>query len=981
MKLNGRRAWWQRRRADAAVVAAVALFFVAFFPQVIFCDRFIIAGDALYYSYPLRTVAWGMIRHGQLPLWTPYVMSGYPLLSMAQVAIGYPLTWSYLFLPGQWAEQVYVLAPFLLSPLFTYAYARELGRSRMAALLAGLAFGYGGMMCSFIANSGVLTNGLMWAPLVLLYVDRARTRTLTNCLLRATLVYALSVLAGHGQSYVYVGVLALSYGLYLSLTQIRAHSTTWHGGRAWLRWTHWRPLLVAGGAVLLAAGVAAFQLFAALQAARRSVRSALTYETFGEGSFTPREALLSIAAPLYHYVDTSAYLAPLGLLLAGCAIVCTLRGRLRDVRVWFWLVVAFMSFLLTLGTHTPLYRLVYHVPVLNQFRVASRHTFEWTLATSILAAYGWDAVADCFARRHTPTHARRFDVYIMLVLLAVGVAIAALWWRATSIPPVPNPSIYTGLPEASYWLWKLAFTCVIILLAWRCFQLHAPPRLRATLAAATVMLACFAEPAATVSCWWARLLSLPAARLQLVSPTTRYLQQFPPTENRVYTRAGLFAEEFNAQPRLEAPNLTALYGLHDLAGMEPLILARYSRALGDVGPDSVTPRTGLPANDDLFNARSHVLDLLNTTHVVSFLNLKPFEEPLVYRDDIGLSLLDLQLDLPPGATARLTGAGTSSDNLALVTSLSHSIDEAQGTPVARVRLYTAAGRTIELTLRAGVETAEWAHERSDVRAIIKHNLAPVFDTHAGDAANSYPAHRYWARLALAAPEQITRIEITNVAHAATLTLWRASLYAARRGRSTTLAADPRSEFWTTVYDQDQVLIQRNTRAQPRAWLVAEAEAVDSEEALRRIRGEGAHEFDPRRTALLEVRPEELPQLAGAAATWERMSARVVAYEPNRLLLETDALAPTVLVVSEIFYPGWAATIDGRPAPILLTDYLLRGVALPAGQHKVEMRYSPPAARNGALISVLTLGLIAGLAVYTRRKRVGQAEVRAGDATA
>ncbi len=976
MRLNGRREWWQQRRADAAVVAAVALFFVAFFPQVIFGHRLIIAGDALYYSYPLRTVAWDMLRHGQWPLWTPYVLAGYPLLSMAQVAIGYPLTWSYLFLPGYWAEQVYVLAPFLLSPLFTYAYVRELGRSRIAALLAGLAFGYGGMMCGPIANSGVLTNGLMWAPLVLLYIERARTRTFAYCLVRATLVYALSVLAGHAQSYVYVGVLAVSYGLFLSLAQIYARRTSGRDSRAWLTWAHWRPLLVALGALLLAAGVAAFQLLEALRAARRSIRSALSYETFGEGSFTLREALLSIGAPLYHYVDTSAFLAPLALLLALCAVACAGCGRLRDARVWFWLAVALGAFLLILGTHTPIYHLVYHVPVLNQFRVASRHTFEWTLATSILAAYGWDAGADYFARRRAATHVGRRDVYIMFALLALGGAIAALWWRATSIPPVPNPAIYTGLPEAAYWLWKFAFTCVITLLAWRCFKLSAaPPRLRATLAAATVLLACFAEPAVTVARWWGDLLSLSVTRPQLVSPTTRYLQQFPPPENRVYTRVELFAEEFTGPPRLEAPNLTALYGLHNLAGMEPLIFARYSRALGGVGPDSVTPRAGFGPNNDLFAARSHVLDLLNTTHVVSFLNLRPFQEPLTYRDDIGLSRLDLQLDLPPGATARLTGAGMSSDSLALVTSLSNSIAEAQGTTVARVRLYTFDGRIIEQTLRAGLDTAEWAHERPDVRAIIKHNLAPVFDTHAGDAANSYPAYRYLARLALAAPAQITRIEITNVAPAATLTLWRASLYAAHRGISTPLAADPRSEFWTTIYDQDQVLIQRNTRACPRAWLVAEAEAVDGEEALRRIRGESAHEFDPRRTALLEVKPDELPQLSGAAATWERMEARIVAYAPNSLALETDALAPTVLVVSEIFYPGWVATVDGQPAPILLTDYLLRGVVLPAGRHKVEMRYTAPAARTGAIISVLTLGLIAGLAVYARRKRAGQAEVR------
>jgi len=68
--------------------------------------------------------------------------------------------------------------------------------------------------------------------------------------------------------------------------------------------------------------------------------------------------------------------------------------------------------------------------------------------------------------------------------------------------------------------------------------------------------------------------------------------------------------------------------------------------------------------------------------------------------------------------------------------------------------------------------------------------------------------------------------------------------------------------------------------------------------------------------------------------------------------------PTVLVVSEIFYPGWEAKIDGNPATIMVTDYLLRGVALPAGNHVVEMRYTAPQARKGAIISIISLVICA-----------------------
>src|SRR5205823_10849646 len=83
-------------------------------------------------------------------------------------------------------------------------------------------------------------------------------------------------------------------------------------------------------------------------------------------------------------------------------------------------------------------------------------------------------------------------------------------------------------------------------------------------------------------------------------------------------------------------------------------------------------------------------------------------------------------------------------------------------------------------------------------------------------------------------------------------------------RRVAISATDYSEAWQPVYEQESLLILRNTRALPRAWLVAEAAPVRSEEALALIRGESAHEFEPRRTALLEVRPEELPRLPGGA---------------------------------------------------------------------------------------------------------------------
>jgi hypothetical protein len=260
-------------------------------------------------------------------------------------------------------------------------------------------------------------------------------------------------------------------------------------------------------------------------------------------------------------------------------------------------------------------------------------------------------------------------------------------------------------------------------------------------------------------------------------------------------------------------------------------------------------------------------------------------------------------------------------------------------------------------LKAGADTAEWAHDRADVLPNIRHNRAPIFDSNPGAG---FQAHRYWSRVDLKTKAPIARLEIANVCSRATLTVFKVTAYDSAMQDCALLTVEMPDQ-WRKVYDQNGARIYENPRAAPRAWIVGHAEAVNEQEALRRIRGEDDRPFDPRRTALLEIEPERLPpELRETPSNAPNSTeARVVNYEPNRFTIEAGADRVSALVVSEINYPGWEATIDGQPAPIFTADYLLRAVITPAGKHRVEMRYTAPAARRGAIISALTLLALLG----------------------
>jgi hypothetical protein len=95
---------------------------------------------------------------------------------------------------------------------------------------------------------------------------------------------------------------------------------------------------------------------------------------------------------------------------------------------------------------------------------------------------------------------------------------------------------------------------------------------------------------------------------------------------------------------------------------------------------------------------------------------------------------------------------------------------------------------------------------------------------------------------------------------------------------------------------------------------------------------------------------------------EAIPARVSAYTPNRIAIEVDGTEPGFLVLSEVWYPGWLARIDGRPAPIRRVEGSLRGLELEPGRHQIEFRFSPGPALAGLALSALsTLALLLGAA--------------------
>jgi hypothetical protein len=161
-------------------------------------------------------------------------------------------------------------------------------------------------------------------------------------------------------------------------------------------------------------------------------------------------------------------------------------------------------------------------------------------------------------------------------------------------------------------------------------------------------------------------------------------------------------------------------------------------------------------------------------------------------------------------------------------------------------------------------------------------------------------------------------------------------------------------------------IWENPKALPRAWWVGRyVLADDPAGALERLK-EGS--VDPAGTAVLAAPVPGLTPGAGPAPEVGGQPPRTIEQTANRRLYEVDAPAPGLLVISETLAPGWRASLDGQPVALYPADGSFQAVAVPAGRHRVELRYLPVSVVLGAGISLVSVALLVGVALVDRLRR-------------
>jgi hypothetical protein len=161
----------------------------------------------------------------------------------------------------------------------------------------------------------------------------------------------------------------------------------------------------------------------------------------------------------------------------------------------------------------------------------------------------------------------------------------------------------------------------------------------------------------------------------------------------------------------------------------------------------------------------------------------------------------------------------------------------------------------------------------------------------------------------------------------------------------------------------EVEVLENPRALPRAFLVSSTRsAADPAQAVAAMKEPG---FDPRITAIVEGAFPDSPDRGTEVG-----EATVLAYRADRVEIAVRAPARRLLVLTDVYYPGWKAYVDGRDVPILPTDLAFRGVVVEPGEQRVVFVYQPASLALGlgsaALAALALLGGLGYLSLQAKR---------------
>ena len=388
------RVWQRDNTTYLALVGFIALVGVFFAPLLLGIRTFP-DGDFNFHFLPFSLFQQQAILEIHSPVWNPYTYNGHPFLADVQAAAYYPLSNLLLLLTLPFRSeatrlyflQVEAAIHTILAGFFVYLLVRELTGRPLAAFLAGCAFAFSGYLTGYPPLQLAILRTAIWLPLIMWLLWRAfRQPRQWVWWIGAATAYAVALLAGHSQTFLFISYVIVAWGALLFVLAIRS-------ARAQIKWYAYLSRMAIFFLLFLA--LSAAQLWPSLEFAAYSVRANVNYD-FVSGGFPLQDTWqLLFPGVLTSFSPLFVSIIALGLALVGvCSVFWPSAGdedgeRPSRAIILFFAGMAVFALLVSYGDNGFLYPLVYRtLPGWSFFRGQERAAYLLALALAVLAGFG-----------------------------------------------------------------------------------------------------------------------------------------------------------------------------------------------------------------------------------------------------------------------------------------------------------------------------------------------------------------------------------------------------------------------------------------------------------------------------------------------------------------------------------------------------------------------------------------------------------------
>lgn len=908
----------------------VALAFL-FFHQMVLTDKILARGDTYNYFYPYWDVRNEAYRAGELPMWTPDIFMGAPLLANPQLGTYYPPNWLTAPFRAPNAIKLSILLHAMLAGLGMVAlYRTTISKQLAPAITAGVVFAFGGYLGSHVEQINQL-QGLAWIPLLFMLYHRILTgKHPLRVGILLSMAWAMQIFSGHTQTVFMTGVGLGIYGLCMGFFQWRNNQKILRIPRA--------PILLATCAVI-AVALALPQLLPTLELTGMSNRGGgFNVQQATAFSLSPntigRALLPSYDSQLFGEYVT--YLGVIGLGLALWGMVA--KPRLHNLLTmpeslppryhkWAWIILAGVGLSLAFGRFNPLYLILAELPGFNLFRVPARWLSLFTLGMAMLAGLGVQALNPTQVL-DLPTEGKRKVQYFSVFALIFRrkrqvqyfsvfalVFIGNLIFLTRFVLQVDPRDVYgDAIPQdSSVILWLISLAILLVLL-----NIH--HRWIPYLALGTVILELF-------------LASLILPYNDLTPPEVYLGQRFTISQLLAEQEKSVVPGRVLAMSRLffDPGDIGALRERYDRLGMDEQSQFHGFDAVKkqEMLMPNLPMTWGIPTIDGFGGG------ILPTIYYSQFTSLLLPENELRTVDGrLGETLAKPECR---GACIPKIDWLLFTDTRYIITDKVYDIwhdDVAYDTTMARF----------------------WQEKPVFYGSNDSYDEVRILHTAPFELDIASTPEEIQDGLLVTLTDESTLNDILQTEH----TILAVTLVDSRT-EDVFLQVQPRLlrllssdvKIYGGFEDEMRAYLPPTTHILPDDWQGHE----DALDILRNEEGWVIHgDAEPR-------------NFDGERFTeWFIESTEFIEYSDTRIEIDVNANSEAYLILNDAYYPGWKATVNGEPVPVYRANVMFRAVPVPAGESTVVFTFEPDLWRTALMIGgVLWLLASLGLVLVWRRR--------------